>query len=172
MGVVLAGVTLTLTIAACGGSGDESATHAAESTTTSTTPTTVRSAPVDPRPEPKLAPPKGPPPKNLIVRNLIEGKGPAAKRGDELTVEYIGIYYDGAHFTNSWKRSKPFEFTLGGGSPFVNPGWEKGIPGMKVGGRRELIIPPKLLYRGGAPPGANKPSNTLVYVIDLVAISP
>lgn len=121
------------------------------------------------RREPKLVPPAGPPSRNLVVRDLIEGRGPTAKRGDELTVEYIGIYYDGSHFTNSWKRDKPFEFTLGGNSSFVNPGWEKGVPGMRVGGRRELVIPPKLLYRGGAPPGTT-PADTLVYVIDLVAV--
>lgn len=146
----------TLVLASCGGSsGSPAASESTEETVT--------------RREPKLALPTGAPPRDLVVRDLIKGDGKAAKRGDELTVEYIGVYYDGSPFTNSWKRSKPFEFTLGGDSPFINPGWEKGIPGMRVGGRRELVIPPKLLYEGGAPPGST-PSDTLVYVIDLVAI--
>lgn len=121
------------------------------------------------RKEPVVHPPTSPPPRKLIVKDLIRGAGPPAKRGDRLTVEYVGIHYDGSPFTNSWERSRPFRFTLGRRTPFVNPGWQKGIEGMRVGGRRELIIPPRLLYEGGAPPGA-KPSDALVYVIDLVAI--
>ena len=104
------------------------------------------------------------------MRDLIQGNGTKAGLGDELTVEYIGVRYGGEPFTNSWERSKPFIFRLGAGSFMVNPGWEKGLPGMRVGGRRELIVPPKLLYQGGAPPGS-KPADTLIYVIDLVAIN-
>ncbi len=121
------------------------------------------------RREPHLAAPDRPPPKNLVVRDLIEGTGATAEPGDELTVEYVGIHYDGAPYTNSWKRSKPFRFRLGSGTYFVNPGWEKGIPGMRVGGRRELIVPPKLLQKGGAAPGS-RPSDALIYAIDLEAI--
>lgn len=127
------------------------------------------SAPAPTNSEPRLAAPAGPPPRDLVVRDLIEGDGASARRGDELTVEYVGIHYDGAPFTNSWRRSKPFTFKLGARDPFVNPGWEKGIPGMRVGGRRKLIIPPKLLQWGGALPESS-PTDALVYVIDLVAI--
>jgi peptidylprolyl isomerase len=125
---------------------------------------------LDNRREPKLTPPAGSPPKDLEVHDLIEGSGPAAENGDELTVEYVGIHYDGRHFTNSWKRTKPFRFTLGAEEVMINPGWEEGIQGMRLGGRRELVIPPKLLVRGGAPPGS-KPSDSLVYVIDLIGIT-
>jgi peptidylprolyl isomerase len=79
------------------------------------------------------------------------------------------VHYDNSPFTNSWERRKPFRLVLGGNSYMVNPGWEKGLPGMRLGGRRELIIPPDLLYAGGAPPGS-KPADTLVYMIDLVAL--
>jgi FKBP-type peptidyl-prolyl cis-trans isomerase len=122
------------------------------------------------RREPKVTPPAGPPPRGLEARDLIEGGGPTARDGDVLTVEYVAVHYNGRPFTNSWKRKEEFHFELGGGSFRVNPGWEKGLPGMRVGGRRELIIPPKLQYRGGAP-AQSKPSDTLVYVIDLIGIT-
>lgn len=122
------------------------------------------------RKEPKVAPPDEPPPADLKVRDISEGTGPAAQDGDILNVQYVGIRYDGRHFTNSWKRKKQFEFELGGEEAAINPGWEEGLKGMRVGGRRELVIPPKLQTRGGAPSGA-KPSDTLIYVIDLIGIN-
>jgi FKBP-type peptidyl-prolyl cis-trans isomerase len=121
------------------------------------------------RAEPLIEPPRGRPPSDLVVRNLIEGTGAPAEDGDELTVEYVGIYYDGSRFTNSWERRKPFRFELGGGEGLINPGWEKGLRGMRVGERRELVVPPKYLYRGGALP-EGKPADTLVYVVDLIGI--
>jgi peptidylprolyl isomerase len=121
------------------------------------------------RAEPQPEPPPGPPPTDLIVENLIEGTGAKAKAGDKLTVEYIGIYYDGGSFTNSWERRKPFSFELGGGEGLINPGWEKGLKGMRVGERRRLVVPPRYLYRGGAPSGST-PEGTIVYVVDLLRI--
>jgi FKBP-type peptidyl-prolyl cis-trans isomerase len=121
------------------------------------------------RAEPELELPSGRPPDDLIVENLIAGAGAKAGDGDELTVEYVGIHYDGSYFTNSWERSKAFSFVLGGGNGFINPGWEKGLKGMRVGERRELIVPPKYLFRGGPPPEVTA-ADTLVYVVDLLAI--
>jgi peptidylprolyl isomerase len=121
------------------------------------------------RAEPQIDLPRGGPPTDLIVEDLIEGTGARAGDGDVLTVEYVGIYYDdGGSFTNSWERSKPFSFELGGHEPFINPGWEKGLKGMRVGERRKLIVPPRYLYRGGAPPGSEL--DTIVYVVDLVRL--
>ena len=122
------------------------------------------------RQEPKVVPPKGAPPKDLQVRDLIPGSGAEVEQGDVLTVEYVGIRYDGKPFTNSWDRDKPFRFKLGAGSVKVNPGWEEGLKGMRVGGRRELVIPPKLLTPNGPEQGSS-PSDTLVYVIDLIGIT-
>ena len=119
--------------------------------------------------EPALAPPSGPPPNHLVVENLVPGKGPKARPGDRLTVEYVGIHYDGSPFTDSWERAKPFSFRLGSQDIRVNPGWEKGLEGMRVGGRRELIVPPALLQRGGALP-ESRPRDALVYVVDLVGL--
>lgn len=120
------------------------------------------------RKEPKMEPPKGAPPEDLKVKDLIEGAGAVARAGDVLTIEYVGVAYDGEEFTNSWKRPKPFQFELGANeSILINPGWEKGVPGMRVGGRRELTVPRKLLQRGGGPPEAEP----VVYVIDLIGIT-
>jgi peptidylprolyl isomerase len=119
------------------------------------------------RKEPKVAPLQGAPPDQLEVRELIKGTGAAAKNGDLLTVEYVGIRCDGRPFTNSWKRAKPFQFELGSDSVFTNAGWEKGLRGMRVGARRELIIPPKLLGQSGSGPQGDG----LIYVIDLMGIA-
>lgn len=118
------------------------------------------------RVEPRVVVPKGAPPRRLVVRDLIEGSGPEAQAGDELTVEYIGVFYNGKKFTNSWERAKPFKFRLGDESAFVDPSWEKGLVGMRLDGRRELIVPPAAR---GAPPGT-PPEDTIVYVIDLVEV--
>jgi peptidylprolyl isomerase len=121
------------------------------------------------RGEPTISAPEVPPPKRLVVQDLVEGGGVAARLADELTVEYVGIRYDGSPFTNSWDRAKPFRFELGSESVMINPGWEKGLKGMRVGGRRKLVIPPSLQYRSGAP-SDSEPEDTLIYVIDLVGV--
>jgi len=123
------------------------------------------------RQEPHIAAPPGPPPNRLVVRRLIKATGPLARKGDRLTVEYATIHYDGTRSSsNSWKRKKPFSFKLGSGSILVNAGWEEGLQGMRVGERRELIVPPKLLHPGH---GESRSSigEPLVYVIDLMGIA-
>ena len=90
------------------------------------------------------------------------------KLGDEVTVQYVGVNYEsGEEFDSSWGR-EPFSFTVGAG--MVIPGWEQGIAGMKVGGRRELIIPPDLAYGEAGSPPSIPPNETLVFVIDLYAV--
>ena len=89
--------------------------------------------------------PSGAPPKQLETKELEEGTGAEAKAGDKVTVQYVGVgYKSGEEFDASWDRGEPFSFTLGAGE--VIPGWDQGVEGMKVGGRRELIIPPELAY--------------------------
>jgi peptidylprolyl isomerase len=113
--------------------------------------------------------PSGAPPKQLEKTDLIEGIGAEAKSGDKVTVQYVGVGYDsGEEFDASWNRNEPFPFTLGASE--VIPGWDQGVEGMKVGGQRELIIPPELAYgETGAPPAIG-PNETLVFVIDLLAV--
>jgi len=119
--------------------------------------------------KPKVTAPSGPPPKKLEIKDLEKGSGPGAKPGDEVTVQYVGINYkNGKQFDASWDRGEPFTFQLG--SHTVIEGWEQGLKGMKVGGRRELIIPPQLGY-GSQSNGAIPANETLVFVIDLEAIN-
>jgi peptidylprolyl isomerase len=118
---------------------------------------------------PKVAVRKGQPPKKLIVRDLEEGTGPAAKVGDELTIMYVGYFYPtGKKFTASWDWGKPTTFKLGGGAE--DAGWETGLEGMREGGRRELIVPGGFKGRSGFPPGSG-PKDSVLYVVDLFAIN-
>ena len=98
----------------------------------------------------------------------MEGSGSSAKKGDEVTVQYVGVGYEsGEEFDASW-GGEPFSFQLGGGQ--VIEGWDEGVEGMKVGGRRQLTIPPDLGYGETGFPPAIGPDETLIFVVDLVAI--
>lgn len=164
---------LAVTAAACG----SSTSTPAATTTTSTVPTSTSAtfaAVSQPSPagtfgtKPTVTVPTGAPPTQLEVSDLIVGSGPAAKAGDSVTVQYVGVSYStGQQFDASWDRNTPFSFVLGEGQ--VIKGWDEGVVGMKVGGRRELVIPPSLGYgsQGSGPIGANE---TLVFVVDLLKI--
>lgn len=154
-----------LLVAGCGGSSDSSSNE----TTATSGETTAAEAGGGEKTKPKVTVPKGAPPKKLEVKEIEEGSGEEAKSGDEILVQYVGVNYkNGKEFDSSWSRNEPFPLTLGAGS--VIPGWEQGIEGMKVGGRRELIIPPELAYgEAGAPPAIG-PNETLVFVIDLLEV--
>jgi peptidylprolyl isomerase len=100
---------------------------------------------------------------------VIKGTGAVASAGDHVTVNYVGaLYSDGSVFDASWHRNEPFSFTLG--SHQVIPGWEDGIVGMRVGGRRELIIPPDLGYGASGAPPKIPPNETLIFVVDLLGV--
>lgn len=117
--------------------------------------------------KPKVTLASGKVPSKLVVKNRIVGTGAVAKAGSTITVNYVGVLFkNGKEFDSSWKGGKPATFTLGQ----VIPGWNQGIPGMKVGGRRELVIPAKLAYGAQAQPTipANSP---LVFVVDLLAVN-
>ncbi len=117
--------------------------------------------------EPKVTPPSGAAPKTLEKKDLIVGAGKEAKAGDTVTVNYVGVLYKGGkEFDASWKRKEPFQFKLG--EKQVIPGWDQGVPGMKVGGRRELVIPSELAYGKTGSPPTIPPNAPLVFVIDLL----
>jgi peptidylprolyl isomerase len=121
--------------------------------------------------KPKVPKATGTAPKELQGSDVVVGKGTEAKDGDKVTVQYVGtLFADGKEFDTSWKKGRtPFELTLGQGQ--VIQGWDQGIPGMKVGGRRVLVIPADLAYgAAGSPPTipANAP---LVFVVDLKKVS-
>lgn len=165
LSIALISICAALAIAGCGSS-DSSSSESSESTATTTESTSTEAAGGE-KTKPKVTVPKGAPPKQLETKELEEGSGAEAKSGDEVTVQYVGVdYKNGKEFDSSWSRNEPFSFTLGAGE--VIPGWDQGVEGMKVGGRRELIIPPELAYgEAGAPPAIG-PNETLVFVIDLL----
>lgn len=108
----------------------------------------------------------GPAPQELVITDLVEGSGAEAKPGDTVDVHYVGVEFDtGEQFDASWDRGESITFPLAG----LIAGWQEGIPGMRVGGRRQLVIPPELAYgpEGG---GHRLSGKTLVFVIDLLAV--
>lgn len=118
--------------------------------------------------KPEIDFPGGEPPKNLEVTDVWEGDGAVAKAGDTVQVHYVGVAYStGEEFDASWNRGEPLQFRLGVGQ--VIAGWDQGVQGMKVGGRRQLIIPPDLAYGDRGAAGAIAPGETLIFVCDLVA---
>lgn len=119
--------------------------------------------------KPTVTVPKGVSPKKYAIKEIEEGTGPEAKSGDKVSVQYVGVGYDTEEeFDSSWSRNEPFSFTLGGGE--VIKGWDLGVEGMKVGGRRELLLPPDLAYGAAGSPPTIGPNETLIFVIDLLSV--
>jgi FKBP-type peptidyl-prolyl cis-trans isomerase len=119
--------------------------------------------------KPKVTVPNGAPPKSLVVKDIEKGTGAEVQEGDVLKVNYVGVNYkSGEEFEASWDRGEPIAFPLG--EHVVIPGWERGLKGMKVGGRRELIIPPDLAYGSAGSPPTIPPNETLIFVLDLEAV--
>ena len=100
--------------------------------------------------------------------DLVTGTGPAAEVGQMIEVDYDGMFFDGSTFDSSRKRGRTFTFKLGANQ--VIPGWEEGLKGMKVGGKRRLIIPSSSAYGDRGVPGVIPPGATLTFVIDLVSV--
>jgi peptidylprolyl isomerase len=155
---------LALAIAGCGSDISSSSSSSSEEVTTETAEAPKKKT------KPQVEVPQGAPPKKVVTKEIEEGSGPAAKAGDQVTVQYVGVNYrSGKEFDASWDRGEPFTFTLGVHE--VISGWDMGIEGMKVGGRRELIIPPNHAYGSTGSPPAIPPNETLVFVVDLEAIN-
>jgi peptidylprolyl isomerase len=165
---VLPGLGLT----ACGDDDDGEASpppSAEERTETEPTSSEQREALKDTSTKPVIPRPSGSPPRALRKEDIVRGKGPAAKPGDNLVVHYAGVTFStGEEFDASWDRGEPYSFTLGRSQ--VIEGWHRGFAGMKQGGRRMLTIPPELAYGAQGFPPAIGPNETLVFVVDLVDI--
>ena len=113
--------------------------------------------------------PEGAPPADLVIEDLTVGDGAEAVSGTTCTMQYVGHSWStGKQFDASWDRGEPFTFGLGGGQ--VIGGWDQGVAGMKVGGRRQLTIPPHLGYGARGAGGAIGPNETLVFIVDLLAV--
>ncbi|MDX6594625.1 MAG: peptidylprolyl isomerase [Solirubrobacterales bacterium] len=154
-------VALALAVAGCGSSDSSSSSTQSTSASSSEVSTNLKA-------KPKVTVPGAPAPKKLEENEIVEGSGAEAKTGDEVTVQYVGVGYDsGEEFDASWGR-EPFSFPLGAGE--VIAGWDKGVAGMKVGGRRELVIPANLAYGSAGYPPAIGPNEPLIFVIDLLAV--
>ncbi|MEU8579842.1 FKBP-type peptidyl-prolyl cis-trans isomerase [Streptomyces abikoensis] len=119
--------------------------------------------------KPEVDFPEGQPPADLEIVEIWEGDGAEAKAGDFVKVHYVGVAFStGEEFDSSWGRGKPLEFKLGAGQ--VIQGWDKGIQGMKVGGRRRLTIPAHLAYGERGAGNVIAPGETLIFVCDLMGV--
>jgi peptidylprolyl isomerase len=119
--------------------------------------------------KPEIDPPDGPPPTDLEIDDLVEGDGAEATAGSTVQVHYVGVAHStGEEFDASYNRGAPLEFRLGIGQ--VISGWDNGVQGMKVGGRRRLVIPPHLAYGDRGAGAVIKPGETLIFVCDLVSV--
>ena len=118
--------------------------------------------------KPEVDFPGGEPPAELEITDVWEGDGAVAKAGGTVQVHYVGVAYStGEEFDASWNRGDPLEFRLGAGQ--VIAGWDQGVQGMRVGGRRQLVIPPHLGYGDRGAGRAIAPGETLIFVCDLVS---
>ena len=119
--------------------------------------------------KPEIDPPDGPPPADLEVIELSQGDGAEATAGSTVSVHYVGVAHStGEEFDASYNRGAPLDFRLGVGQ--VISGWDQGVQGMKIGGRRRLVIPPHLGYGDRGAGGVIKPGETLIFVVDLIDV--
>jgi peptidylprolyl isomerase len=167
--VLLAGAALAM--GGCGGDDDSSKSSSRPSAASASSTADVKrdlKVSSDLTKKPTVSGLEGLPPEQLVTKDVVMGKGPPAKEGDPITVQYVGISYStDKEFDASWGK-KPFQTTLA--SPGIIEGWVKGIVGMKAGGRRALVIPPNLGYGDQGQPPDIAPFETLVFVIDLKKI--
>lgn len=164
---------LAVAVAGCGSSKAPGIEPAPSGGATQAAVTTTATTPKAPSPlskKPVVTVPKGAAPTTLVKKDLITGTGQTAAAGQTVTVNYVGVLYkNGKEFDSSWKRNQTFTTQLSNGN--VIPGWVQGIAGMKVGGRRELIIPPNLAYGKQGSGSTIPPNSTLVFVVDLLSVS-
>jgi len=119
--------------------------------------------------KPEVVIPQTPAPSGLVTEDITVGSGQEAINGKTVSVHYVGVAWStGKQFDASWDRNEPFDFGLGAGQ--VISGWDKGVAGMKVGGRRKLTIPPDMGYGSQGAGGVIKGGETLVFVVDLLNV--
>ncbi len=119
---------------------------------------------------PQIDKPEGDIPFELRIEDILVGDGDEAAEGRKVSVHYVGVAFSsGEEFDASWNRGRPFEFKLGKGQ--VIPGWDAGVQGMRVGGRRKLTIPSAMGYGARGAGGVIKPHEPLVFVVDLLSVA-
>jgi peptidylprolyl isomerase len=174
--LMLIAMLALLGVAACGDDDDGGSSSAGSATQeqdgsdgTETSPQDAEEALKDTSTKPLIPKPTGSPPRKLVVEDIVKGTGPAAKKGSTVIVNYVGMNFsNGREFDSSWDTGQPFPVQLGTNS--VIAGWEKGLVGIKAGGRRKLTIPPELGYGAQGYPPDIPPNETLVFVVDAVSI--
>jgi peptidylprolyl isomerase len=120
--------------------------------------------------KPEIDFPGDEPPTDLVITDVTEGDGAEATSGSNVSVHYVGVAHStGEEFDASYNRGNPLQFRLGIGQ--VIEGWDRGVEGMRVGGRRQLVIPPHLGYGDRGAGGVIKPGETLIFVVDLLDVS-
>ncbi len=143
-----------LLVAGCGDESEKAAAPAAD------TPAPTK---------PEITVPKGKPPTTLVKNDIKVGDGATATAGKTVSVQYVGVsLLNGRQFDASWDKGEPFSFPLGQGQ--VIAGWDQGVEGMKVGGRRQLLIPPDLAYGADGSPPTIGPNEPLLFVVDLLDV--
>jgi peptidylprolyl isomerase len=175
--LVLLLCALALPLAACGG-GDDSSSSEKPASAPAGGPTPSADEAVaaladsiskDTKTKPVVAIPAGGTPTKLTIKDIVRGTGRAAKKGDTVSVQYVGSSWStGSEFDASWDKGQPFSFTLGNGD--VIQGWDQGVPGMKPGGRRLLVVPPDLGYGAQGQPPTIAANETLAFVVDLESV--
>jgi peptidylprolyl isomerase len=175
---LLAVLIPALVLAACGGDAKDEApaTGSQPAETATATPGSgsavaalARGISEDTAKKPTVPAPEGEPPAELVKRDIVRGKGKAAKAGSTVRVQYVGVSWStGQQFDASWDHGQAFDFQVGAG--MVIPGWDEGVAGMREGGRRLLVIPPDLGYGEQGSPPAIGPNETLVFVVDLESV--
>jgi peptidylprolyl isomerase len=170
--LILVAVVAVLAGTACGDDDDgSSGSGGADTTQQESTTETAPSADAlkDTTTKPLIPKPTGAPPRRLVKEDIVKGKGPGAKPGDTVTVNYVGMNFsNGQEFDSSWDSGATFPVQLGAG--MVIEGWDKGLVGIRKGGRRMLTIPPELGYGAEGYPPDIPPNETLVFVVDAVSL--
>ncbi len=120
--------------------------------------------------KPQVTVPDGDPPTELVITDDVIGDGAEAVPGSRVSVHYVGVAWsNGEQFDASWDRNDPLDFTLGAG--MVIAGWDEGVAGMRVGGRRTLLIPPDKAYGSRGAGGVIAPNETLIFTVDLLDVA-
>src|SRR3954454_18021015 len=179
--VTLAASLAALALAGCGGGNKDKTQSTASAaappadTQTDTTPApetqpsgsakVVKSSSKNLKVKPRVPRQPGDAPTELVKQDIVSGTGTTAEAGDTISGQYVGVRFrDGVQFDASWDRGQPLVFPLGTGQ--VIPGWDQGLVGMKVGGRRQLTIPPDLAYGAQGSPPLIAPNETLIFIVD------
>ncbi len=176
LALTLIAVVAVLALGACGGDDNSEGSPPATATSQPDTGTATEPSPAeaeralkDTSQKPVIPQPTGTPPRKLVVEDIVKGKGPPAKRGSVVVVNYVGENFsNGEEFDASWDRGQTFTLKLGRSK--VIEGWTRGLLGIRKGGRRMLTIPPELGYGAQGYPPAIPPNETLVFVIDAESV--